>query len=288
MNILATGANGQLGGTLSALAATTPHTFYFASRQEIDITNEHSIKAVFKRHRFDFCINCAAYTAVDKAEKQSVLAHAVNAKGVAKLARCCSIYNVTLIHISTDFVFDGSKIRAYKETDATNPLNVYGKTKLAGEELALKEQPASLIIRTSWLYSAFGQNFVDTMLRLSRKKSRFTVVSDQIGTPTYALDLARTIILIIEKMPIDRRNIFGIYHYSNEGIASWYDFAAAIFEYTHTSVELYPVSTEKFPRPAVRPSFSMMDKNKIKENFNIKISYWRESLKAYLTQIKRV
>lgn len=273
LNILVTGANGQLGRCIQDVAKdATSLNFVFKDSKQLDITNQGAVKNIFNTSRFDYCINCAAYTAVDKAEAEKEKAFLVNAEAVKYLAESCKENNVKLIHISTDFVFDGKKETPYTEESIPNPINVYGASKLKGEQYIQNHIERYFIIRTSWVYSEYGHNFVKTMLRLTQERNQISVVNDQIGSPTYAGDLANVILEIIGSDLVD----YGVYHYSNEGEISWYDFAQAIFE--EKNVELVPISTEEYPTPAKRPSYSVMDKTKIKQSLKIEIPYWKDTL----------
>lgn len=277
MVVLVTGGSGQLGQALQSVAAKYSEIeFHFASSAEANITNKKNLRAIFTKIKPAYCINAAAYTAVDKAESDAENAYAINVDGAKKLAEICSDFNTTLIHVSTDFVFDGNKNEPYTETDATNPEGVYGKTKRQGEEAIEAAWQKHFIIRTSWLYSEFGNNFMKTMLRLSQDRSSLNVVSDQIGTPTYATDLAEALIAIIQS----GKEMYGMYHYSNEGVASWYDFAKEIFDLNHVKIDLSPIPTEAYPTPAKRPKYSVLDKTKIKDTFGIQIKNWKDSLKT--------
>ena len=281
--ILITGANGQLGSELNIISTYEPFNFIFTDVAELDITNGADVNSYFNTNKIDFCINCAAYTAVDKAEKNIEAARAINVDAVQNIAEACTINGTILIHISTDFVFRGESFRALSEESKPDPVSVYGFTKLEGENIAFKTNPRSIVLRTSWLYSSFGNNFVKTMVSLGRSRSEIGVVSDQIGTPTYASDLAKVIIAIIkESEHVDMEEKFGLYHYSNEGVASWYDFAKAIFDLKSIEIDLKSLKTEEFPLPASRPFFSVMDKTKIKREFDIQIPYWRDSLRVCL------
>ena len=283
MNILVTGSKGQLGSELKVLAETNKeYSFIFVDVDDLDITDKEAVISFFNSNNFDYCINSAAYTAVDKAEEDIENAEKVNAFGPANLAEACKIYNTTFIHVSTDFVFDGNKNVQYSEDDETNPINVYGETKLKGESLIQEKLEEYFILRTSWLYSTFGNNFVKTMQRLGRERDNLGIIVDQVGTPTYARDLAKAIMTIVDT----ESTSYGIYHYSNEGIASWYDFAKAIFDYSNIVVELNPIPTSQYPTPAKRPNFSVMDKSKIKENIKINIPHWTESLKECIALIE--
>ncbi|MDY2586490.1 dTDP-4-dehydrorhamnose reductase [Winogradskyella aquimaris] len=279
--ILVTGSNGQLGKCLRDI---DDHDFdiHYVNSSELDITNHQQVKDFFEKHKIDWCINCAAYTAVDKAESDYDSAFNVNVTGPKNLAKACKVYNVKLIHISTDFVFDGEHNKPYKESDPTNPIGVYGETKLKGEQEISKSLKEHFILRTSWLYSEHGGNFLKTMLRLSKDKAQLGVVGDQIGTPTYAKDLAKAIFLIIGRDIPD----YGIYHYSNNGVASWYDFAKAIFDISKTNIQLNNISTAQFPTLAKRPHFSVLDKTKIETTLKQNAPYWRDSLIAAIQNIK--
>jgi dTDP-4-dehydrorhamnose reductase len=281
--ILVTGANGQLGSELNIIAAYKPYQFIFTDIGELDLTNGSEVNSFFNTQKIDFCINCAAYTAVDKAEKNVEAARAVNVDAVQNLAEACTINGTYLFHISTDFVFRGDAHLPLTEESKPDPVSVYGFTKLEGENIALRTNPKTFVIRTSWLYSSFGNNFVKTMIRLGRERSEIGVVVDQIGTPTYAGDLAKAIIDIIDESEnSDLADMCGLYHFSNNGVASWYDFAKAIFDLKSIDIKLNPIKTEQFPLPASRPAFSVLDKSKIKREFNVEIPYWRDSLKACL------
>lgn len=283
VTILVTGANGQLGQCLQAISLNEPTIkFTFVNSKELDITKKESVTSVLGKTNFNFCVNCAAYTAVDKAESDEVRAQEVNVIGVQYLAEACLNTNTKMIHVSTDFVFDGLSNIAYTEEDETKPLSVYGKTKLEGEIAVSAILTEYFILRTSWLYSEYGNNFMKTMLRLSKDHSELSIVSDQIGSPTYAGDLAKIIVHIIKS----NSDEFGLYHYSNEGVASWYDFAKAIFDITSKKIVTNAIPTSAYPTPAKRPRFSVMDKTKLKKNLGIEIRYWRDSLKEAISLIK--
>lgn len=276
MVVLVTGANGQLGQALQSIAKNYSEIqFVFTASKELDITNKDSIKAIFKKIKPDFCINAAAYTAVDKAESEPENAHLINVFGVKNLAEISKHFNTTLLQVSTDFVFDGEKNIPYKEQDATNPQSIYGQTKLEGEKAIQEILENYYIIRTSWLYSDFGNNFMKTMLRLAKERTSLSVVNDQIGTPTHAVDLAEALVKII----LSDKKAYGIYHFSNEGAASWYDFAKKIFEINKVEIDLQPIPTSQFPTPAQRPKYSVLDKTKIKTVFGIDIKSWEDSLR---------
>jgi dTDP-4-dehydrorhamnose reductase len=285
--ILVTGANGQLGSELRLITVESPYNFVFTDIEELDLTRKDEVFEYFKGRNIDFCINCAAYTAVDRAESDPDLALKINALAVENLALACESYRTTLIHISTDFVFDGQAFRPLTEIDEPNPISIYGQTKLEGERLALAVCSQTIIIRTSWLYSIYGNNFLKTMLRLAETRSELNVVFDQVGTPTYAADLAKLIIVIIAEGVADGlMDKYGIYHYSNEGIASWYDFSKAIFEEKKMQIRVNPILTSGYPLPAKRPHFSVMDKSKIKTAFRIEIPHWRESFRVCLSKME--
>src|SRR5215831_5830252 len=263
--ILITGANGQLGKELQALAAHYPaYKFIFLTREELSVNKADEVLAIFIDSRPDYCINCAAYTAVDKAENEQEMAFSVNAEAVGMLASACKQFNTKFIHISTDYVFDGNSSTPYKETDPVNPVNLYGASKLRGEQLCIQYNPDAIIIRTAWVYSLYGNNFVKTMLRLMKERPQLNVVNDQIGAPTWAADLATCILNIVEKTVAEERNWQrGIYHYSNRGRISWYDFAVAIKELSLLNCTINPIPTSQYPTPAKRPSFSLLDTNKM-------------------------
>lgn len=288
MKILVTGAYGQLGNEINCLTTRYPEwQFFFTDVDSLDITSESTLQTWFQNNKPDYVVNCAAYTAVDKAETDTETAEKVNTLAPSLLGKFSKRFDAKLIHISTDYVFDGESFTPYSESDKVNTKSIYGETKLQGEQNCIKENPATVIIRTSWLYSSFGNNFVKTMLRLGKKRGRLNVVYDQVGTPTYAADLAKAILEIIaisEKEPA--RFIPGIYHYSNEGVASWYDFAKAIFEMSGVECAVSPVRSVEFPTPAKRPNYSVLDKTKIKSTFNIPIPYWRESLKNCIERLE--
>ena len=285
--VLVTGANGQLGSELRALAGRYPCDCTFADRNDLDLADTEAVETYFENRAFDAIVNCAAYTAVDRAESDEAAADAVNHRAVATLARIAKAKTISLIHISTDYVFDGTNFRPYVETDGTNPQSVYGRTKRDGEEAMLAVNPEnSMIIRTSWVYSSYGGNFVKTMLRLGKERDELGVIFDQVGTPTYARDLAQAILTIIRGTEHVTRNT-EIYNYSNEGVCSWYDFAKAIFELSGVACNVRPIETKEYPTPAARPHYSLLNKAKIKKEYNIGIPHWRESLKVCLEEIGR-
>jgi dTDP-4-dehydrorhamnose reductase len=294
MVVLVTGSTGQLGQSLQFIAPKFPEIdFVFCSSSDLDITNLESCQAVFLKIKPNYCINAAAYTAVDKAESEPEKAYLINVIGARNVAEVCKTYNTILLHISTDFVFDGNRVvtssaveMPYTENDNPNPTGVYGQTKLDGEKAIQAVFENYYIIRTSWVYSQFGNNFMKTMLRLASERDSISVVNDQIGTPTNAVDLAGILIKIICHPERSRgfgrgtASNFGIYHYSNEGHCSWYDFAKKIFEINHKDIDLKPIPTSSFPTPAKRPKYSVLDKTKIKSTFGLEIKNWEESLKT--------
>ncbi len=280
MVVLVTGANGQLGQSLQFLASNYPEIhFVFCSSADLDITNSVQCEAAFSKHQPNFCINAAAYTAVDKAESESEKAHLINAIGAQNLAVTCKNHHAVLLHVSTDFVFDGDTHTPYGENDIPNPTGVYGQTKLDGENAIQAVFDAYFIIRTSWVYSQFGNNFMKTMLRLASERDTLSVVNDQIGSPTNAVDLAEALIMIVTFSSQNTASKFGIYNFSNEGQCSWYDFAKKIFEVNSINIDLKPIPTSAYPTPAQRPNFSVLDKTKIKNAFGIQIKNWEDSLK---------
>jgi dTDP-4-dehydrorhamnose reductase len=286
--ILVTGKNGQVGNELQAIAHQYPQfDFLFTDRETLDITNRDELENYFSKKLPRFCINTAAYTAVDKAETERDLAVKVNAKAVGYLALACRKFGVKLIHISTDYVFDGTANEPYAEEHQTNPVNFYGLSKLMGEELALKNNPASVVIRTSWVYSPYGSNFVKTMLRLMSEKTSINVVSDQFGSPTYARDLAEAIMYVIQKSTPSLLSPGSIYHYANSGAISWFDFALAIKEFSASSCDVSPIPSSAYPTPAKRPSYSVFDKTKISNSFGIAIKDWKESLQHCFAELRK-
>ena len=282
MVVLVTGASGQLGQAIQFIAKNHSEIkFVFCSSSDLDISNKENCQTVFQKTKPDYCINTAAYTAVDKAESERDKAELINVLGSKNIAEVCNNFDVKLIHISTDFVFDGSNDKPYTETQITNPKGVYGQTKLDGEKAIQQVFSKYYIIRTSWVYSQFGNNFMKTMLRLASERTALSVVNDQIGTPTNAVDLAEALVQIIlfaNQQP--KKDNYGIYNFSNEGECSWYDFAKKIFEINNVSIDLSAIPTEQFPTPAQRPKYSVLDKSKIKTTFGITIKTWEESLKS--------
>jgi dTDP-4-dehydrorhamnose reductase len=282
--ILITGANGQLGSELRELESKySQYRFVFLSRQELSIADVESVNRAFSLHNPQWCINCAAYTAVDKAETEHEQAMSINGIAPGVLAAACKNFNTRFIHISTDYVFDGTSAEPYKEDASTAPINAYGHTKLRGEQLALNTNPDSIILRTSWVYSFFGNNFVKTMMRLMKERESINVVNDQVGSPTYAADLAEAIMHIIQHP--DAENIKGIFNYSNEGQISWYEFALAIKELTGSSCKVSPIPSSQYPTPAKRPQYSLLDKTKIRTAVNMSIPHWKDSLKVCISKL---
>jgi len=291
--ILVTGSHGQLGSEIRTIVQNnadeyTSEEFFFTAKDTLDIRDTSKIEAFIQDHNIDIIINCTAYTAVDNAESNIMMADEINREAVRNLALLSLENSVKLIHISTDYLFDGTTYKPYIEETQSNPQGIYSKTKLAGEqELKQVNPPEAIIIRTSWIYSSFGANFVKTMLRLGREKDEISVVFDQIGTPTYARDLAGAILWIL-KHPLKSENRdVAIYHYSNEGVASWYDFAKAIFEFANIKCDVKPIETYQYPTPAKRPYYSVLNKSKIKNTYNLKIPYWRDSLKECIDTIAK-
>jgi len=275
-NVIVIGGSGQLGQCLNDVVSGTaqPYNFIFLSKSDLDFASAEQTLKIFEQYHPLYCINCAAYTAVDQAEEDLHLAFEINEFAVKRLAECCLTYQTTLIHISTDFVFNGDSSIPLTEDLPTNPVNIYGLSKLKGEQEVQAILEQYYIIRTSWLYSEKANNFVKTMLKLAQSREQLTVIYDQVGTPTYAMDLAEVIIKII----LNDNKAYGLYHYSNEGVASWYDFAKAIFEFAEVEMKVLPVASSAFITKAKRPHYSVLDKTKIKETLGITIPYWRDSL----------
>lgn len=276
--ILVTGSGGQLGMEIWKLSDNYPsYNFLFVTKEDLPVDDFKRVKDFFEKQQIDCCINCAAYTAVDKAESDKERAFLINADAAGNLASMCKAHQAQFIHISTDYVFDGTSSVPYKEEDKICPINVYGASKLRGEELVLNNNAEAVIIRTSWLYSSFGNNFVKTMLRLLGEKESINVVNDQHGCPTYAADLAGVIMTIIEKVNGDHSQT-GIFHYANEGVITWYEFAKAIKKYIKSKCTIDPIPSSQYPVPAKRPQYSVLDTTKIKETFGIIIPNWKDSL----------
>ena len=283
MNVLITGANGQLGNEMRIVAKQHPNTeFIFTDVEELNICNAYEVDSFVKNFQPDYIVNCAAYTAVDKAENDVDLCRAINCDAVKNLGIAAQKYKAKVIHVSTDYVFDGTNNVPYTETMPTNPQTIYGKTKLEGEKALLSVCNTSFIIRTSWLYSSFGNNFVKTMLRLGNEQDSINVVFDQVGTPTYAADLANAIWEIITSKNTD----YGVYHFSNEGVCSWYDFTTAIFRLTNTNCQVFPIESSEYPTKTPRPLYSVLNKRKIKSTFAVSIPHWEVSLQKCLQILK--
>ena len=282
-NILVTGANGQLGSEIKELSNAYPYTFFFTCRNDLDITNTKDVTTFVQQNNIHAIINCAAYTAVDKAESDQENADKINHQAVKYLATLAKEYSLKLIHISTDYIFDGTNHKPYIETDNNNPQSIYGKTKLLGEQSLLHVNPKhTIIVRTSWVYSSYGANFVKTMLRLGKEKESLGVIYDQVGTPTYAKDLAKAILDILPQIDNEQPQI---YNYSNEGVLSWYDFAKEIMRMAKLPCKINPIETVQYPTPAKRPHYSLLSKTKIKNEYAIDIPYWKDSLDACLRKL---
>lgn len=283
LNVLVSGANGQLGSEIRELSSSYPYSFHFTDKNELDITDEKAILTFTKKHQINAIINCAAYTAVDKAESEVEVCDALNHLAVKYLSNAAKEGGAKFVHISTDYVFDGCGFVPYVEDMLTSPRSVYGKTKLDGENALLHVAPKnSIIIRTSWVYSSYGANFVKTMLRLGKERETLGVIYDQVGTPTYARDLAKVILDILPKIDNETPQI---YHYSNEGVLSWYDFAKEIMRMAKLTCKIEPIETKSYPTPAKRPHYSLLNKTKIKETFGVEIPYWKDSLDECLKKM---
>jgi dTDP-4-dehydrorhamnose reductase len=289
MNILVTGSNGQLGSEIKDVSASyKSFRFFFMDLPALDICNSGQLDIFIAKNKIDTVINCAAYTAVDAAEENAVIAEQVNGAGVLNLVHALAKVKGKLIHISTDYVFDGNGFLPYQESDKTNPMGVYGKTKRNGELAVINGDIDGIVIRTSWLYSAYGTNFVKTMQRLGKERNELDVIYDQLGTPTNASDLAKTCLDILSFSKETNINAKGnVYHYSNEGVASWYDFAKAIMELGKIDCEVIPIETKDYPTAAKRPHFSVLNKAKIKNDFEIEIPYWRASLAGCISKLNQ-
>lgn len=291
MRVLVTGSNGQLGSELRRLSKGQRFgncLFLFADVNILDICNRAEVNAFLNANRVNVVINCAAYTAVDKAENDIETAFHVNRDGVSLLSECCVENNAALIHISTDYVFDGKGNRPLREDDPVSPIGVYGLSKLSGEEAMVEKGVRGIIIRTSWLYSAFGNNFVKTMLRIGTEKSEVHVVADQIGSPTWASDLAKAILEIVVTADFSKWKGVEVFHYSNEGECSWYEFASAVMEMSGKKCQVLPISTQEYPTLCQRPAYSVLDKTKIKERFGLEIPMWDDSLKLMLEDLRKI
>jgi len=289
MNILVTGSNGQLGSEIKEIAVDyNDFKFLFKDLPELNICKKDELNTFILNQNIDVVINCAAYTVVDKAEENVEIAEQVNSLGVQNLVNALEKVNGKLVHISTDYVFDGSNSKPYKESDHVNPLGVYGKTKRDGELFVINSTIDSIVIRTSWLYSSFGNNFVKTMYKLGNEKNSLNVISDQIGTPTYARDLAKVCLDIISTVDSEKISKKGkVYHYSNEGAASWYDFACSVMELSGSKCKVKAIQTIDYSTTAKRPHYSVLNKTKIKDHFKVDIPYWQESLKDCINKLKQ-
>jgi dTDP-4-dehydrorhamnose reductase len=288
MNILVTGSNGQLGSEIKDLVTNYKNfNFFFRDLPELNICDAEALNTFIFNQNINAVINCAAFTAVDKAEKEELIAQKVNSEGVLNLVNSLKKVDGKLIHISTDYVFDGNNFIPYRESDPVSPIGVYGKTKRAGELAVINSDIDSIVIRTSWLYSVFGNNFVKIMLKLGHERDELGVIFDQVGTPTNAGDLAKTCLdILLDKSSANISTKGKIYHYSNEGVTSWYDFAIAIMELGNVNCKVNPIQTKDYPTLAKRPQYSVLNKSKIKTDFKIEIPYWRDSLRDCIEKIK--
>ena len=288
MNILVTGSNGQLGSEIREIAGSfVDLSFVFKDLPDLDICDFLELEKFINENKIDSIINCAAYTAVDKAEEDSAIAQKVNSEGVLNLVKALKKTDGKLIHISTDYVFNGECFVPYKETDPVSPIGVYGDTKREGELSVIDSDIDGIVIRTSWLYSSYGNNFVKTMLRLGKDRDELGVIFDQVGTPTYAKDLALTCLRVLSNSKGNKISLKGkLYHFSNEGVASWYDFAKAIMQIGNVNCNVKPIETKDYPTPAKRPHFSVLNKSKVKNDFGIEIPYWKDSLEECLLKLK--
>ena len=282
MNILITGSKGQLGAEITELSKNSQHNFHLKDRHALDITDQDALNDFFSTNKLDYCVNCAAYTQVDKAESDETMAFRINHEAVANLSILCKQHKVRLIHISSDYVYHNELRRPLLENDPTNAQGIYARSKLMGDQAVLETNPEAIIIRTSWVYSSYGHNFVKTMIRLGESKDQLNIINDQIGTPTYANDLAKVIMHIIEQNDPDMK---GIYHYSNEDQCSWYDFAMAIFEICNIDCKVTAIPSSAYPTPASRPSYSVLNKARIKAQLDIEIPHWRDSLERCIDQL---
>jgi len=285
--VVVTGVNGQLGWSIQQLQQQyARYNFIYVDKDEVDLGNMDSIRAFFKEHKPQYFINCGAYTAVDKAETEQELVYKINAEAVGVIAQECHRIGARLITISTDYVFDGNGTSPYKTDHPAKPINYYGYSKWLGEKLALENNPdGTVIIRTSWVYCEHGHNFVKTMLRLMKEREELKVVSDQFGSPTYAPDLAKAILDIVSQL--EEGNKFGVYHYSNTGVISWFDFATAIKDIAHTNCKVLPIASSEYPTPAKRPAYSVMDTTSLQETFHISIPAWRDSLEICIGNLDK-
>lgn len=285
MKVLVTGANGQLGSEIKELSVNFPnHQYFFEGSEGLNITDAKEVEAYIQSKEIDIVINCAAYTQVDKAESEEIAAEKVNAEGVKNISKALEQRNGKLIHISTDYVFNGKNYLPYKEDDAIDPIGVYGRTKREGEEFFLNSKVEGAIIRTAWVYSSYGNNFVKTMMRLGQDRDELNVIFDQVGSPTYAKDLAE---VCLKMLDFDFNGKQEVYHYSNEGVLSWYDFAKSIMEIGGISCSISPIETKDYPTPARRPNYSLLNKSKIKKDLGIEIPYWKDSLKKCIKELEK-
>ncbi|MEM6320699.1 MAG: dTDP-4-dehydrorhamnose reductase [Bacteroidota bacterium] len=286
--ILVTGANGQVGSELQFIAKQFPNfEFLFTDADTLDISNSNALRNYFAKEQPDYCINCAAYTAVDKAESDTEKATLINQTAVQYLADACQQHHTVLLHISSDYVYHNRVNRPLKETDKPSPKGVYAATKLGGDLAALAYNKNTVVIRTSWVYSSFGHNFVKTMLRLGKERDKLTVVYDQIGAPTYARDIASMMLFLVQKVEEGTTNYRGIYHFAPTGVTCWYDFAKAIFDLENIECEVQPIPTSAYPNPAKRPHYSVLNCDKIKKRFGLEIPYWRDSLRRCLKELQK-
>lgn len=283
-NILVTGSKGQLGNEMQVVAKNvTDCNFHFTDVDELDITNPVEIEKFVSENNIDFIINCAAYTAVDKAETDIELCYKINAKAVKNIAEVALKHNIKVIHVSTDYVFNGENFKPYSEDDDVCPVSIYGKSKLEGEKVLFETMQEAVIIRTSWLYSTFGNNFVKTMIKLGSERDTLNVISDQVGTPTYAADLAEAIVTILNS----ENFVPGIYHFSNEGVCSWYDFAIKIHQLAGISCNVNPIESKEYHFPTPRPHYSVLNKSKIRKTYGVIIPHWEESLGRCIELLKQ-
>lgn len=283
MKILITGGLGQLGSEFNQISSTYKAEFVFTDVNDLDITNKEEVSTFFKKNQFDYCVNCAAYTAVDKAEEQPNIAEAINVAGVRNLADAAKETDTTLIHISSDYVYHNEVNRPMVEMDPTTPQSIYAQTKLKGDFAALTHSK-SIVLRTSWVYSTFGVNFVKSMIRLGKERDELSIVFDQVGTPTFTRDIVQTILLIIEQCKAGNPE-YGIFNFSNEGVTSWYDFALEIFSIKEIECKVTPILSKQYPTAAQRPTYSVLDKAKIKEKYQLSIPHWKDSLADCLNLI---
>lgn len=285
MKVLVTGANGQLGSEIKELSVNFPnHQYFFEGSEGLNITDAQQVETYIESNQIDVVINCAAYTQVDKAESEEIAAEKVNADGVKNISQALAKKRGRMIHISTDYVFNGKNYVPYKEDDPIEPIGVYGRTKRQGEEFFLSSGVEGAIIRTAWVYSSYGNNFVKTMMRLGQEREQLNVIFDQVGSPTYARDLAE---VCLKMLDLDFKGKQQIYNYSNEGVVSWYDFAKSIMEIGNINCSIFPIETKEYPTPAKRPNYSLLNKAKIKKDLGIEIPYWKDSLKKCIKELEK-